>query len=516
MQEAANGYYSRWLVSSPIDRLLMRPDRPDRFDSGPFTRVEQRGVALLLKAVPTQIREDIVSMRKLSTIEIIGTILTVYQPGGLKERSALLRYLTPPEAARSISDALKGVRRWSRWRCRADELSIAIPDATLLVAGLDTLTTSIVSQYPEVQFRVQTFRHQNTIDHIPTQDKAVSLGQMLQAELQILGNTGPAKRSKVARLQEGTEGTGDNFGNKTGGKGEGGKAKGLGKKQGKEGKAGEGSGEVKACYHWMGKNGCKLGRECRFAHDKAALASAPDVNNRCFVCNGIGHRAADCPTSQGSSSNASHGSQDGDKNKGGKGSGKPSAKGTPIRRVEEDRPLADEQAKLTSAAASLIEQMQAKAPQERPEVSKLSQEADRTRLLDSGAATCLRRAKGSEPKGLVRKLVDLAQGSVELFVTACGTVLSLQVVETIVALGPMIKLGCRLQWMEAECVLWHPARGRITLDVRSGCLRIPETLALELIEEVENYRRETVGATLKPHKQREESLRPTRSQREKS
>ena len=76
----------RWLASTPIDRLLMRPDRPSRFDSGPYTRVEQRGVALLLKAVPSPVREDIVSMRKLSSIEIIGTILTVYQPGGLKER----------------------------------------------------------------------------------------------------------------------------------------------------------------------------------------------------------------------------------------------------------------------------------------------------------------------------------------------------------------------------------------------------------------------------------------------
>ena len=103
VQDSAHGFYNKWLGSSPMDRLLMRPERPNRFDSGPFTTVEQRGAALLLKAIPTRIREDIVSMRKLSTIEM----LTVYQPGGLKERGALLKYLTSPESAKTVPDALK-------------------------------------------------------------------------------------------------------------------------------------------------------------------------------------------------------------------------------------------------------------------------------------------------------------------------------------------------------------------------------------------------------------------------
>ena len=81
VQEAANSFYGRWLWSGPIDRLLMRPDKPNRFDSGPFV-----------------------------------------QSAGLKERGALLRYLTTPEAARSVTDALKRVRRWSRWGCRAGML----------------------------------------------------------------------------------------------------------------------------------------------------------------------------------------------------------------------------------------------------------------------------------------------------------------------------------------------------------------------------------------------------------
>ena len=175
VQDAAHTYYGKWLESSPIDRLLMRPERPGRFEVGQFVRVEQRAISLLLKAVPGQVKEDVVAMRKMTSIEIIGTILTTYQPGGLRERSALLRYLTSPESSKTVAEALKGVRRWTRWRNRAAELNVAIPDATLLIAGLDVLTASVFTQYPEVHFRLQTFRHQHSVDHIPTQDKAVSL-----------------------------------------------------------------------------------------------------------------------------------------------------------------------------------------------------------------------------------------------------------------------------------------------------------------------------------------------------
>ena len=178
------------------------------------------------------------------------------------------------------------MRRWSCWRCRADELHIAIPDAALLIAGLDSMTCPIISQHPEVLFRVQTFRHQNSVDHVPTQDKAVSLGQMLQAELQILDNAGPTKRQKLARVLDAADGSGDPSGGKAAGKGDGGKGKGSGKRQGKDNRGGDNAGEVKACYHWLSKNGCRLGRDCKFHHDKAALTAAVDVANRCFVIRG--------------------------------------------------------------------------------------------------------------------------------------------------------------------------------------------------------------------------------------
>ena len=487
--ETAQHYYARWLESGPVERLVMVPDRPARFDKGPYVRVEQRAVSLLLKAVPQQIKEDVVAMRRLTTIEIIGTILTTYQPGGLKERTALLKFLTTPEASKSITEALKGVRRWARWRKRATELRVSIPDATLLIGGLDQLTQPVIAQYPEVQFRLQTFRHQHTVDHIPTEEKAASLGQMLQAELQVLEHSGPLKKPKLARMEDGGESLGD-----TGksGKPEN-KAKGLGKK-GKDGKAGVAAGESKACYHWMSRGGCRMGKECKFYHDRQQLSNATDVANRCFTCSGVGHRAAECPATSGAAS--SKGTGDGSQ-KGAKVSAKGTPKGPGAKRVEEDPPALGDQAKLITAATNLLEQMQAKALSARPHVHQLQIKSQRTGLIDSGASTCLRQAKGDEPQGLLRKTVDLAQGTADLYVTICGTLVAVQPVETIVALGPLIRMGCRLQWGDKECVLWHPKRGRVQLEIGSGCPRVTEDLALELIEEIEQHRMSGVSAAVR-------------------
>ena len=163
----SNEYYATWLAASPIDRVSLKPSRQDRFDTGPFTRVEHRAVSLLLKAVPDAVKDEAVSQRRLSSIELVGLVLTTYQPGGLRERSALLKYLTAPETPQTESEALRGVRRWTRWIRRATELDVAIPDATLLVSGLDVLTSKALAGWPEAQFRLQTFRHQHSIDHEP-------------------------------------------------------------------------------------------------------------------------------------------------------------------------------------------------------------------------------------------------------------------------------------------------------------------------------------------------------------
>ena len=352
---------------------------------------------------------------------------------------------------------------------------------------------STMQQYPEVTFRCSAFRHLHNVDHIPTESSATSLAQFLQAEMQSLDTGGGGKRLKVAKAQEQQEQQGDGKGKEGKGKQKPSKGKAAGSSS-----SGNAGGKGKGCYHWMTPSGCRLGTDCRFRHDREALNSSPDIASRCFVCSGLGHRANECnaPNNHGNEQGAGT-PGNGGKAKGGKPASKNDGKGSGVvKKVEEDQPSTGT-AQLISAAGQLLDQLQVKALKEVLSISRLSPGRPRTGLIDSGASSCLRQARGNEAEHLFRRTVDLAQGTAELLVTPCGTLVSKEEVETIVALGPLIRLGCRLEWGDRTCVLWHPKRGQIQLDISTGCPRVDESLALEFIQEIEAQRVESVGAAIK-------------------
>ena len=113
--------------------------------------LEQRASILLLQAIPEVVKHDIVATRRMSPSQILFKLLTVYQPGGAHERGTMLHYLVSPTSATSVQEAIKGVRQWVQWRSRLKELHAAEPDATLLVKGLDTLVSTVLSRHPTVR-----------------------------------------------------------------------------------------------------------------------------------------------------------------------------------------------------------------------------------------------------------------------------------------------------------------------------------------------------------------------------
>ena len=147
------------------------------------------------------------------------------------------------------------------------------------------------------------------------------------------------------------------------------------------------------------------------------------------------------------------------------------------------------QAEVLKEASQLLKNLQVKAVKFTQDIVRRIVEGPRTAaLLDSGATTCLRSAQGKEPKGCIRRRVELASGSADMWQNAQGTLVSTEAVETIVAADPLIDLDCRLDWSKKGCSLIHPARGVIPLSVSSGCPRMPEKLGLELIAEIEGSR----------------------------
>ena len=70
---------------------------------------------------------EVVCSRSLTTLAILTKVcMTQYQP----EKSAVLAALESPQEAQTIAGGVTTLRRWLRWKRRAEELGVSIPDAT--------------------------------------------------------------------------------------------------------------------------------------------------------------------------------------------------------------------------------------------------------------------------------------------------------------------------------------------------------------------------------------------------
>ena len=82
------------------------------------------GIAMLLGALPDQLRRDLVSGRQLSVVHILYRLHVAYQPGGGAEKTQLLKNLVESKFSTSVGELLMQVRLWRRWLSRARELHL--------------------------------------------------------------------------------------------------------------------------------------------------------------------------------------------------------------------------------------------------------------------------------------------------------------------------------------------------------------------------------------------------------
>ena len=79
----------------------------------------------------------------------------MYQPGGESEKAYILQYLVTPPKAQTVVEMVATLRQWERMLLRADNLSIAKPDPSLLVRGLNALVGDVWAKDRDVTFRTQ-------------------------------------------------------------------------------------------------------------------------------------------------------------------------------------------------------------------------------------------------------------------------------------------------------------------------------------------------------------------------
>ena len=92
LEERAMVAYQKWLSAGPLERLKVIPEK---VEEEPFIRLESRVVSMLLGALPQSLKQEIISMREVTCVQILYKVLRHYQPGGVNERASTLAALRP-------------------------------------------------------------------------------------------------------------------------------------------------------------------------------------------------------------------------------------------------------------------------------------------------------------------------------------------------------------------------------------------------------------------------------------
>ena len=148
--------------------------------------MEKRAISMMVAAVPTSVKEELVATRALSPLRLVSKLMVLYQPGGTHERSIILRQLEEPSEATSPAEARTGLRKWMRWLRRASDIGLNLPDSTILMKGITRLSQKVLAQQPDLQLRCSLVRNTLQLDTIPTEETVKTYAEHLLAELEQL------------------------------------------------------------------------------------------------------------------------------------------------------------------------------------------------------------------------------------------------------------------------------------------------------------------------------------------
>ena len=500
--------YKKWLAASPIEKLAIEPTATEQWCSGRWLRVNARGSSMLLGAMPSDLRADMVSRRcTQDCVRMLYRLYTHYQPGGSAERSEVLRRLQSPAdtpGTETLEGVVKVLRAWPRWleRCRAVQMS---PDPSVLSRGLQALTSRHIEGSPDANFRTSMLRATLRLDARPSLDQVVGYHKHLQAELELLlgakstaSSTAPQAKLRAVDPQLPP------------------KARDAG--GGRQGPAQE------LCRYFAKATGCKRGDKCGFSHNMSGL-DREARSKKCLRCGSEAHRQRDCPIGRTPAKGGTGVPKDGAPLKPTGGSSPTSTQstmatlgtttGSSVSTTDPVQGTPWTLEALVQAAQQMVQTQGGESPggdgspeKTRPTMKVLqlrdirvcTMEATTSALLDSGATHSLRSATSekewdeAEPVG-----VQLA-GNHQLVmrITKSGTLLmpwrssltgkhNHPHAQTIVPMGQLIKTsGYTMVWTPHECYLCNDTGERIPLQLSGGCPQMKELEALALIARLED------------------------------
>ncbi|CAE6936887.1 GIP [Symbiodinium sp. CCMP2592] len=181
-KELAEAHYRKWVKSTPLEKISLAMPRSPSLEQGRYGRVNARAAGMVLAALPQEVKTEMI-IKKVSgsTASLIFKLLTVYRPGGEREKTLLLQQLTAPEVAATAEEAVQGLRRWGRWYARAKDLTVAVPDPVLMIKGLAAIVSVVLGRHQDVWLRTSMVRQKLQLDSNPLEETSLDYHKHLQA-----------------------------------------------------------------------------------------------------------------------------------------------------------------------------------------------------------------------------------------------------------------------------------------------------------------------------------------------
>jgi len=529
----AQCYYAQWKESSPLQRIRIQPTLPDAIKEHQFQRTEQRGIQMLLKAIPETEQQALVTERVLSTTAIIYRLLIRFQPGGAGEKQILLQQLTTMPKSANVQELASNLRNWRRHFGRAQEVEAVLPDGILLLKALDQPLQQLGTLDPQAAFRLSQSRMQLQLDQQPSHNNLWAFSQCLLAEAETLSllQTSPMTSTsstpiKIKQLE--------------------GEAKTPGKSSPGDNKSKFSPMSDKPCRFFQSDAGCKAGKSCKWLH---TWASDSDKASRCFVCGSKEHRKVDCPVKangkkpgepsgsgggngQGRGgptfSTSTSGSNVGGKagaaaakvinaageesrtttagdGKGGGSTTEPTSS-TTTAMADEGKSSGgsggepaiaknDKASELLHEATQLLKTLRVSPGNPRlkvMQIGELDRVEDNMVLIDSGATHSLRPARDDDEwQNAQRTRVQLANGSTDAFRLKKGTKILLghpvDSTARIVPMSGLSDLDFSLEWREGQCRLQDDEGRQVPVTLQNGCPMIDRDEGEKILQWLELY-----------------------------
>ena len=186
----ARAAYEGWAQTPAIERASIRATPGPELGSDKYSRLESRAFSMIHASLPRSISEELLAERTLDCLSTLFLILKTYQPGGLQERSRLIEALCSPGIGANPKDVVDKLRSWTRHYARAASMGVSIPDPSVLMKGIDVLSSAQLSKHHQVSFRMSVVRTRLTLDHAPTHSNVKDFAQALQSEFAMLAIAG--------------------------------------------------------------------------------------------------------------------------------------------------------------------------------------------------------------------------------------------------------------------------------------------------------------------------------------